>query len=120
MFPFAKACCSGVLVRWHILLCQCLHLLCVVLVLFLFFRDDMLPQPPTLGSRFGRRIKEVFTGFKSGPSRTWKCSLLFLFRPFRLIVTCSIQLYDARVPPCSARLPNRPLQLAAVVPDLVH
>src|SRR5271169_2663124 len=50
-------------------------------------------RPPEGGG--GGGSSEVFCGFKSGPRRTWKCSCFFS-SPFKLIVTCSFQVYDAR------------------------
>src|SRR5271154_448502 len=51
-----------------------------------------LSRPPEGGG--GGGSSEVFCGFKSGPRRTRKCSCFFS-SPFRLIVTCSFQVYDA-------------------------
>src|ERR1700756_641313 len=56
-----------------------------------FFRR---PSRPPL-SAAGAASSGVFCGLPSGPRRTWKCSCFFC-SPFRLMVSCSTQVYCAR------------------------
>src|SRR5215469_2282904 len=54
-----------------------------------------LRRPSCSGGAAGGS-SEVFCGLPSGPRRTWKCSCFFC-SPLRLMVTCSTQVYCARV-----------------------